>query len=273
MTGAAASHPLDLLKVRMQIQGEGGAGPKVGVVKMGMNVAKTDGFLALYRGLSATLLRQCFYSGTRFGVYDLVKDSLAGQQKTTPMWVKCTAGIVGGAAGAMVGQPAEISLVRMQADGKLPVEKRRNYKHVGDALQRTVNEEGFSTLYRGVGPTMTRACIVTTFQLGTYDQAKEFLLHVGMKDGVTCHFSASLLAGFFASVASNPVDVVKTRIMNQPTPAPGESLMYPGQVDCFRKTIQGEGFMALYKGFIPTFTRQAPYVIVTFITLEQLKKL
>eukprot|EP00397_Hematodinium_sp_SG-2012_P050034 GEMP01057966.1.p2 GENE.GEMP01057966.1~~GEMP01057966.1.p2 ORF type:complete len:162 (+),score=37.55 GEMP01057966.1:578-1063(+) len=161
----------------------------------------------------------------------------------------------------------------MQADGKLPVEKRRNYSNVVDALRRTINEEGASTLYRGVGPTITRACIVTTFQLGTYDQAKELLLRVGIKDGVTCHFSASLLAGFFASVASNPVDVIKTRIMNQPTPSPGNPLMYPGQIDCVRKTVQSEGFMALYKGFIPTFTRQAPFVVVTFLTLEQLKKL
>lgn len=274
--GGAASHPLDLLKVRLQIQGEGvaGAGPKLGVVGMGMNVVKTDGVLALYRGLSATLLRQFFYSGTRFGVYEVVKTRLGGESKSTPMWVKATAGITGGACGAVVGQPAEISLVRMQADGKRAVEQRRNYTSVLDALRRTVNEEGFGTLYRGVGPTITRACIVTTFQLGTYDQSKEFLMATcGFKDGVACHFSASLLAGFFASVASNPIDVVKTRIMNQPTPAAGEPLLYPNQVACFRQTIGKEGFMALYKGFVPTFTRQAPYVIVTFVTLEQLKKL
>jgi len=276
MSGGAASHPLDLLKVRLQIQGEGTAatGPKLGVIGMGMNVVKTDGFLALYRGLSATLLRQFFYSGTRFGVYEVVKTRLSGDSKSTPMWVKATAGITGGACGAMVGQPAEISLVRMQADGKLPVEQRRNYTSVVDALKRTVNEEGFGTLYRGVGPTITRACIVTTFQLGTYDQSKEFLMATcGFKDGLPLHFSSSFLAGFFASVASNPIDVIKTRIMNQPTPAPGEPLQYPNQISAFRQTIGNEGFLALYKGFVPTFTRQAPYVIVTFVTLEQLKKL
>ena len=36
--------------------------------------------------------------------------------------------------------------------------------------------------------------------------------------------------------------------------------------------VTNEGPLALYKGFVPTFTRQAPYVIVTFLTLEQCKK-
>jgi solute carrier family 25 oxoglutarate transporter 11 len=50
---------------------------------------------------------------------------------------------------------------------------------------------------------------------------------------------------------------------------PGE---YSGPIDCLRTTVKHEGPMALYKGFAPTFARQAPFVVVTFLTLEQIKR-
>jgi len=270
MAGAAVSHPLDLLKVRLQVQSAGDA--PLGMLGMTKHIIAADGPMGMYTGMSATLLRQFFYTGTRFGVYEGVRDKLHTEPGNVPVWVKAVAGVVGGGCGAVVGQPAELSLVRMQADSKLPAAERRNYKNVIDALRRIVGEEGPTTLYRGCVPTVTRACIVTTCQLGAYDQCKELLMGLGLfKEGSALHFSASLLAGFIASVASNPIDVIKTRIMNQ-KPGPDGQLPYSGQVQCFSKTVSGEGFTALYKGFVPTFTRQAPYVITLMLTAEQLKK-
>ncbi len=45
----------------------------------------------------------------------------------------------------------------MSADGKLPLQQRRNYSWVGNALTRVVREEGILTLWRGCGPTIGRA--------------------------------------------------------------------------------------------------------------------
>jgi dicarboxylate transporter 10 len=39
-----------------------------------INVARHEGFFALYTGLSASLLRQGTYSTVRFGTYDLLKE-------------------------------------------------------------------------------------------------------------------------------------------------------------------------------------------------------
>ena len=56
--------------------------------------------------------------------------------------MKAGLGMAAGAVGAFVGTPAEISLIRMTGDGRLPVEQRRNYKNVFDALFRIIREEG-----------------------------------------------------------------------------------------------------------------------------------
>ncbi|KAL9313789.1 hypothetical protein ACSQ67_019241 [Phaseolus vulgaris] len=88
-----------------------------------------------------------------------------------------------------------------------------------------------------------------------------------MEDGLGTHVAASFAAGFVASVASNPIDVIKTRVMNMKVDA------YNGALDCALKTVRAEGPLALYKGFIPTISRQGPFTVVLFVTLEQVRKL
>jgi len=110
--------------------------------------------------------------------------------------------------------------------------------------------------------------VVTASQLAVYDKIKGVILKNGlMQDGTPAHFVSALSAGFVASCTSNPFDVVKTRVYNAP---PGT---FKNPVDCFIKTIGEGGPMALYKGFVPTFVRQAPYVIVMFLTNEKLQQL
>ena len=51
-----------------------------------------------------------------------------------PLWQKAAAGLTAGGLGALVGSPADLTLIRMQADSTLPAASRRNYKNVGDAM-------------------------------------------------------------------------------------------------------------------------------------------
>lgn len=278
-----STHPLDLIKVRMQLQGESasstirpgsGSIPKVGPISVGVQIVKTNGFPGLFSGVSATMLRQTLYSTTRMGIYDILKTKWTDPKSgNMPLLSKITAGLIAGGIGAAVGNPADVAMVRMQADGRLPEAQRRNYKSVIDAIQRMSKQEGVTSLWRGSSLTVNRAMIVTASQLATYDQIKESILSNNvMKDGLGTHVTSSFAAGFVASVASNPVDVIKTRVMNMKVEA-GKPPPYAGAIDCAMKTIRAEGPMALYKGFIPTISRQGPFTVVLFVTLEQVRKL
>jgi len=57
-----------------------------------------------------------------------------------------------------------------------------------------VREEGVLSLWRGWGPNVNRAMLMTAGQVATYDVAKTWLLSFGFKDNLTAHFSASLMA-------------------------------------------------------------------------------
>lgn len=54
-----------------------------------------------------------------------------------------------GGFGAVIGTPAEVALIRMTSDGRLPPEQRRGYKNVFDALLRICREEGVLAMWRG----------------------------------------------------------------------------------------------------------------------------
>ncbi|KAK3271441.1 hypothetical protein CYMTET_20208 [Cymbomonas tetramitiformis] len=178
MVSGAVTHPIDLVKVRMQLDPSAG---KSGMLKTGYSVIRNEGVLAIYKGLTASLLRQASFIGTKFGSYDVFKKILQDESGKISFGAKAACGFGAGAAGAIVGNPADLAMVRMQADGKLPVEMRRNYKNAFDAIHRIITEEGVMTLWRGSSPTVSRAMIITASQLAVYDQIKEELLKFGME--------------------------------------------------------------------------------------------
>ncbi|KAI1484511.1 hypothetical protein F5X96DRAFT_675557 [Biscogniauxia mediterranea] len=49
--------------------------------------------------------------------------------------------------------------------------------------------------------------------------------------------------------------------------------LYKGVFDCLGKTIRTEGFLAIYKGFLPHLARILPHTILTLSLAEQTNKL
>ncbi|XP_076609196.1 mitochondrial dicarboxylate carrier isoform X3 [Chaetodon auriga] len=244
---ACLTHPLDLIKVHLQTQQE----VRLRMTGMAVNVVRREGFLALYSGLSASICRQMTYSLSRFAIYETVRDKLNRENK----------GFVGG----FIGTPADLVNVRMQNDVKLPVELRRNYAHALDGLLRVWREEGVKKLFSGATVASTRGALVSIGQLSCYDQSKQLVLATGyLTDSILTHFVASVFAGGCATVLCQPLDVVKTRLMNS-------KLEYGGVFHCLTETAK-LGPKAFYKGLVPAAIRLIPHTVFTFLFLEQLRQ-
>uniref|UniRef100_A0A8D0KP98 Mitochondrial dicarboxylate carrier n=1 Tax=Salvator merianae TaxID=96440 RepID=A0A8D0KP98_SALMN len=259
---ACCTHPLDLLKVHLQTQQE----VKLRMTGMALHVIRNDGFLALYNGLSASLCRQMTYSLTRFAIYETVRDRLSqGAQGPMPFYQKVLLGAVGGFTGGFIGTPADMVNVRMQNDMKQPTHLRRNYSHALDGLYRVYAEEGVKKLFSGATMASSRGALVTVGQLSCYDQAKQLVLGTGLlSDNIFTHFLASFIAGGCATFLCQPLDVLKTRLMN----SHGE---YRSVLHCAVETAK-LGPLAFYKGLVPAGIRLVPHTVLTFIFLEQLRK-
>jgi dicarboxylate transporter 10 len=268
---ACVTHPLDLVKVRLQTRAPDAPNTTISTFSF---ILRKEGPTGLYAGLTAALLRQLTYSTVRFGVYEDLKFRFAPKpdpndpkKKTASLslprliLLSSAAGLLGGIA----GNPGDVLNVRMQSDMSKPIDQRRNYKHALDGLIRMVREEGASSLFRGVTANSARAILMNSSQLASYDAIKNmFITTFSLPDNISTHFLSSLLAGFVATTICSPADVIKSRIMS----AKGKLSL----IGIVSKAQREEGLLWMFRGWTPSFIRLGPQTIFTMLFFEQHKK-
>jgi solute carrier family 25 oxoglutarate transporter 11 len=270
MTATCFVQPIDMVKVRIQLvgdaMGKGGAGPSKNPFVIARGIIAEGGVSSLYKGLSAALLRQATYTTTRMGLFRTFVNKLKDEHGEITVAKRAQASLAAGAIGAFVGNPADVALVRMQADKTLPEAERRNYKNVADALIKMTRQEGPSAWMAGVAPTMVRAMALNLGMLTTYDTVKKHL-HQSYGDTATTRLGSSAIAGFFAAFLCCPFDFVKTRMQKQTKLADG-TMPYKNMVDCAAKVIRYEGPFAFYNGFATVYVRLAPHAMITLLAAD-----
>ncbi|KAL0843349.1 hypothetical protein Bca101_016594 [Brassica carinata] len=216
MLATCVIQPIDMIKVRIQL-GQGSA------ASVTTTMLKNEGIGAFYKdviyqysdvdaheqfGLSAGLLRQATYTTARLGSFKMLtaKASEANDGKPLPLYQKALCGLTAGAIGASVGSPADLALIRMQADNTLPLAQRRNYTNAFHALYRISADEGVLALWKGCGPTVVRAMALNMGMLASYDQSAEYMRdNLGLGETATV-VGASAVSGFCAAACSLPFD-------------------------------------------------------------------
>eukprot|EP00656_Telonema_subtile_P056708 TRINITY_DN9134_c0_g1_i2.p1 TRINITY_DN9134_c0_g1~~TRINITY_DN9134_c0_g1_i2.p1 ORF type:complete len:282 (+),score=62.72 TRINITY_DN9134_c0_g1_i2:138-983(+) len=207
---ALCTNPIDVVKIRLQVQGEAAAGgtsqQRIGFLRQFQHITRTEGMMALMKGIWPSLLRETCYSSIRLSAYEPIRDRILSQRELltgqVPFYKKFAAGASSGAIGAGLSNPADLVKVRMQA-----ASSQQPYTSTRAALCRIYSEEGARGLFRGCLATVQRAAILTATQLGTYDHAKHVVrddLQM-MAEGPALHFVAGTTAGFFVAVTTRYV--------------------------------------------------------------------
>jgi len=265
---ACFTHPLDLTKVRMQ--SVEATVPNPSMISMVRTSYQKAGLRSLYVGLSASILRQMSYSLVRIGTYEEFKKRLQNRGNPSAATLLFAASIAGG-IGGVAGNPADVILVRMTSDVLRPPEKQYKYRNAITGLMSLIKEEGVKGLARGLGTNTTRAVLMNTAQVGSYDFFKTTLLKTRapifdyqFKDNFFLHVVASLAAGTCGTTVTSPVDVIRTRIMG--------SNIKSSPVGVFLKSLREEGALFMFKGWTPAFIRLGPNTVLMFVFYEQLKR-
>nr|XP_043606155.1 mitochondrial carnitine/acylcarnitine carrier-like protein [Erigeron canadensis]XP_043606156.1 mitochondrial carnitine/acylcarnitine carrier-like protein [Erigeron canadensis]XP_043606157.1 mitochondrial carnitine/acylcarnitine carrier-like protein [Erigeron canadensis] len=160
--------PTELIKCRLQAQGaSSGAVAEAGAtvaaaVKYGgpMDVAKQvlrseGGIRGLYKGLMPTFAREIPGNATMFGVYEALKQYIAGGTDTSGLsqgTLMMAGGLAGGAFWVSV-YPTDVVKSVIQIDDF----KNPKYSGSIDAFKKILKSEGIGGLYKGFGPAMARS--------------------------------------------------------------------------------------------------------------------
>ncbi|KAM9458824.1 kidney mitochondrial carrier protein 1-like isoform 2-T2 [Salvelinus alpinus] len=266
VTAECGTFPIDLTKTRLQVQGQVGDSKYREIRYRGMlhaigRICREEGISALYSGLAPAMLRQASYGTIKIGTYQSFKSLLVDRPEDETLLTNVLCGVLSGVISSSIANPTDVLKIRMQAQGSVI-----QGSMVGNFIN-IYQQEGTRGLWKGVSLTAQRAAIVVGVELPAYDLAKKHLiLDCHMGDNIYTHFLSSFACGLAGALASNPIDVVRTRMMNQTCGA----VTYQGTLDCLLQTSRSEGFMALYKGFFPNWLRLGPWnIIVSFHLLTE----
>eukprot|EP01147_Barroeca_monosierra_P003008 gene3008-8189_t len=289
--------PIDVVKVRLQMQGADGTQHYSGVFDAAQKTARREGLSALWKGIKPALLRQAhetifnffscqiFFSlvgrvrrseRNRYGLYAPIRNAIgvgAGTpKKDIGFHHKFLAGALSGALAAFLANPTDLVKVRLQVDGMSSSPPR--YHGMGHCLRAISKQEGILAFWKGSGPTMGRATVLAAVELSSYDEIKKQLIAYNLVQPRTISgvFVSSLMTGFVCALSSSPFDVVKSRVMGQPVDSSGRGVLYRGMLHCFVKTFQKEGIFAFYRGFFPNWARLAPRSVICFVVMEALNE-
>jgi len=222
---------------------------------------RNEGFAAFWKGVPWAYCREGSYTAIRLGAYAPVRDAIGAGHPDSPWYMKFLAGAITGAVGSVAGNPFDVlkTLAQTNKGASLPLASL-----VGQMYQN----QGIAGFYRGVEVNVMRAIVLNATNMGVYDIAKGRVVDKtgwSRKDPRTV-FCSSFLAGFFMTITVAPFDRIRTNLMNQPTNAK----VYDGFVDCLVKTVQAEGPLSLWRGFVPIWARFAPMATLQLITIETL---
>ncbi|XP_067134657.1 solute carrier family 25 member 35-like [Centruroides vittatus] len=277
------TNPFDVVKTRMQLQGELRQPGKYkihykNILHAFYAVSKADGVLALQKGLVPALWYQFVMNGIRLGIYDnFEKKGLIGKSGEVSAVKSVVTGAAAGSIGAFFGSPFYMLKTQLQAQssGSIAVGYQHNHQSMIKALSLIWLKQGPSALWRGVTASVIRVACGSAVQLATFSKCKEFVQksEVFKKDSWLNALIASMLSGLAVAIFMTPMDVISTRLYNQGVNSSGKGILYSGIVDCIVKVLKTENFFGLYKGFMVLFLRIGPHTILNLLFWDELRKL
>ncbi|XP_042496645.1 mitochondrial arginine transporter BAC2-like [Macadamia integrifolia] len=182
-TGALQSlllTPVELLKIRLQLQqttrklhNHHSNDQQGSPVRMAKYIFGREGLKGLYRGLTITALRDAPAHGFYFWTYERTREQLhpgcrkSGQESLQTMLF---AGGLAGVASWVCCYPLDVVKTRLQAQMQSPSDHPPpKYLGIIDCFRKSVKEEGFGVLWRGLGTAIARAFVVNGAIFAAYE--------------------------------------------------------------------------------------------------------
>ncbi|XP_068629681.1 solute carrier family 25 member 35-like isoform X2 [Battus philenor] len=278
------SNPFDVVKTRMQLQGELQARGQHQVYYKNVPhaiymIVKHDGVTALQKGLVPALWFQLVVNGVRLGIYQHADDYglLRDEKNNTKFINSMFFGSLAGMIGAFFGSPLQLVKTQLMSysSEKIAVGTQHAHRGMFYAITKIYGKSGLSGLWRGAHGMMIRNSIGSASQIASYSMSKEWMDENDLfqQSKYLSAFVASNIGAVTKTVTLTPMDVIMTRLYNQAVDVNGRGLLYSGIVDCAHKITKTEGLLAFYKGIGPSYLRQAPHTVLLLVFWDMLKDL
>ena len=225
-----------------------------------LKISKVEGLGSLWSGLSPTLVLAVPTTVIYFTAYEYLKLKLVQTitQRQAENYMTAISLASGGLArtlACVIVNPLELIRTKMQS-------QKMAFGEVRKALEITVKSEGKVGLWKGVSASLMRDVPFSAIYWPCY----EYLRPSEYNFSQIC--VAGAVAGSVASAATNPMDVIKTRIQIQL----GENGVKMSNSQVVQEIIQSHGIKGLWAGLTPRLLKVAPACAIMISSYEYCKR-
>ncbi|XP_076479514.1 mitochondrial glycine transporter isoform X2 [Bombus vancouverensis nearcticus] len=250
--------PLDLVKTRLQSKVNMHLDtPKSGTLGIVIHIIKNENVFGLWKGITPTITRVVPGVGLYFSTLHWLKHTLHLEDPLT----STEALLLGITARSMSGVLLiPITVVKTRFESEV-----YKYNSIAEALRLIYKQEGVRGLSRGLIPTLLRDAPYSGIYLTFYTQLKSIFTEADLpyaKSSAPIHFSCGILAGIFASIVTQPADVIKTKMQ-----------LYPNEFKDVRnaafRIYKRYGVLGYFKGIVPRMLRRTLVTAMAWTVYEE----
>ena len=225
-----------------------------------LKISKVEGLGSLWSGLSPTLVLAVPTTVIYFTAYEYLKlksvQTITQRQAENYMTaISLASGGLARTLACVIVNPLELIRTKMQS-------QKMAFGEVRKALEITVKSEGKVGLWKGVSASLMRDVPFSAIYWPCY----EYLRPSEYNFSQIC--VAGAVAGSVASAATNPMDVIKTRIQIQL----GENGVKMSNSQVVQEIIQSHGIKGLWAGLTPRLLKVAPACAIMISSYEYCKR-
>ncbi|KAI7180548.1 hypothetical protein KC360_g133 [Hortaea werneckii] len=208
------TNPLEIVKIRLQVQGEAlKAAAREGeqvTKRSALWIVRHLGLVGLYKGASACLLRDVPFSAIYFPAYSHLKRDYFGESPTKKLGILqlLTAGAIAGMPAAYLTTPCDVIKTRLQ------VEARKGdvaYTGLRDAASKVWRDEGFKAFFKGGPARILRSSPQFGFTLAGYELLQGLLPLPGESEEKETGPRGTLERGTGLQEATAPLPYLRSR--------------------------------------------------------------
>nr|CAI5831849.1 unnamed protein product [Callosobruchus analis] len=153
------------------------------------------------------------------------------------------------------------------------------YRSGFECLMKTARHDGIRGLYAGTLPSLVTSTSEYSILFFSYSGVKKFMkkmMGVPYSQNMSNLFygTAGSLSSFFSSLAICPTELVKSRVQVQRELAKykfGGRKEFVGPTEVIKEILEKDGIRGMFRGLLPTLTREMPGYFVYFYTYECIK--
>lgn len=266
----AIIQPLDVLKIRFQLQEEPLRGKRkgkyTGVRQSIKLIISEEGFVAFWKGHVAAQGLSAIYGLVQFSTFEITTRHFA-QMQTIGEYKKTGdffCGAFAGMAAMTAAMPLDVIRTRLVAQGEPKV-----YQSTVHAARKIWKHEKVPGFFRGIVPSLSQVAPYTGLQFYLYNLFDRFWnKYVGYDTTGTLVCGA--VSGILAKTVLYPLDLVRHRLQVNAAIRRGfgKTSVHKGMIRSMKKVLRKEGTLGLFKGLAPSMIKAGANSGFSFLFYE-----